>query len=212
MRRFLGVALAAIVAGLAAIPAAAADSTDVATLKAMMKAADANVHSVQTQMSTMGVSSVFTVLTKPLREHMQMASGPMAMEMYVADGFIYMRIANGPWQKHSIPSLDSMVSTLRTFTDTTQVTLDPDVVEDGRSYGVFEMQTPTVAVPGVPPAPAMTMTCTYDKQTYLRHECKTASLTMTFRYNDPSDVVVLPPDAAAATDAGPFPFPIPSPP
>ncbi len=211
MRRFLGVTLAALVAGIGAVPAWAASGDDLATLQAEMKAADSNVHSMRMQMtSPMGVNGVTTVDRNPMRAHFEMTGGgPLLIEMYIADGFLYERIggAAAQWKKHPMPDGLSALDVAKTFADAAHLTLAPDVTEAGVRYGAFDIQMDSAVVPGMPQPPAMKMSCTYDKKTFLVRACKNDFLTEAFRYNDPSDAVVLPAEVADAIDGGAFPFP-----
>jgi hypothetical protein len=94
-----------------------------------------------------------------------------------------------------------------------EVSLRPDLVENGSTLGVFSLHSK--------PNPdgshflAMTVTCTYDKTTYLLHTCTRVvpdvamqQVSTYGKWNDPSNVVVLPANLPSPPP-GPPPTPAP---
>jgi len=49
-------------------------------------------------MMGMSISTVTTIVREPARLHM-VTTGPMSMEMYVVDGFLYTHLGSTAWQK-----------------------------------------------------------------------------------------------------------------
>ena len=55
----------------------------------------------------------------------------------------------------------------------------------------------------------MTLTCTYDKTTFLIRDCRNAVITETILgYDDPANAVDLPAEVSGAVDAGPIVVPV----
>lgn len=82
------------------------------------------------------------------------------------------------------------------------MTLGADVSDGGVTYGSYDVSVPTASVPGAPAAQPMMMSCTYDKSTFLTHECKNSFFTETFLdYNGPDNVVTLPAELSTATES-----------
>ena len=180
-----------------------------------IRAATLKVKSFRMQMwSSAGMTSVSTVITHPLQMHMQMASGPVTMEMYIVDGYLYQRIANGGWKKQKLPAMHSSpVDALGAASQAANLVRGPDVQEGDKDYGSYRIEVTTAVIPGAPAAPPLALTCTYDKVTYLLHECKNPLITETFQaYNDPGNTIVIPAELSKAADAGELPIPVaPSP-
>jgi hypothetical protein len=185
---------------------------DAAAIQAKMKAAQAAVQSFRMQISAPGTTGIATIFNNPKRMHMRMASGPMTVEMYIADGYVYQNIANTGWKKQLLPAGAALVDIQRAFDGNTAFSVAPDVTDGGVTYGAITLQLSAAPVPGAPPAPPLTITCSYDKQSYLMHACTSTYATETFSgYDDPANVVTLPPELATAIDTGP-PRPQASPP
>lgn len=210
---------ALLVAGYAA-PAAA---DQIADLRAAMKAAAANVQSFRmTLTSPLGITGSMTVTMKPRRVRMEFGGGPIAAEVYLIDGELYQKIGNAAWKKQKLPATPAMVDFTRMMADSAHMSIGADVLEDGIEYGSLNVELDMSAiVPSATPIPPTSMTCVYDKTTYLTRRCTNALITEVIDgYNDPVNVVVLPPAAASAIDAGvlilpgtsaPSPLPSPSP-
>jgi hypothetical protein len=178
---------------------------DPAAIQAKMKAAQAAVQSFRMQISAPGTAGVATVFNNPKRMHMQLSSGPLTIEMYIADGYAYQNIGNTGWKKQLLPAGAALVDIQRAFDGKTVFAVAPDVTDGGVTYGAITMQLAAAPVPGAPAAPPLTITCSYDKQSYLMHACGSTYATETFSgYDDPANVVTLPPELTTATDAGPM--------
>lgn len=200
MKRKLAVILLAVVL-------LAADDP-IATLRAFMKAALVNVTSFQLQVSSPagGFTSVATVLTHPLQMHMQLASGAVTGEMYITGGYLYQNMLSSGWKRLKLPTPQAPGDIARLIEDATRMAIAPDVIEDGVTYGSFTAQTTTASIPGAPAVPPNTMTCTYDKTTYLVHDCKNALIVETFlKYNDPGNQITIPAGLSTAVDLGNLP-------
>ena len=190
-----------------------AEAASISDLRKHMTAAALGVKSFRLQLSSpMGMTSVATVTMKPIRMHMQVASGPIVMEMYLADGYLYQRIGNGGWQKQPLPSTAALpVDSIKALTQGTSMTAGPDVTEGGVTYGSYDVSVATASIPGAPAAGPISLSCTYDKSTFLTHECKSRFVTETFLdYNDPGNVVTLPADLSTATELPKMSIPTPS--
>jgi hypothetical protein len=213
-RRVFRTSLAPIAAALVLASAQPATSDDLAGVQNALKTATAAVHSFRIDVSVtamgMNMSTSMTIIREPVRMHM-LTKGPFLMEMFVSDGFLYMHIGTAAWTKQQLPAASTSLDMMRAITSAVHTTVGPDVTEDGVTYGSLDVQADAGAVPGVP-LPAMTLSCRYDKQTYLMHDCKTDLFTENFSgYNDPANVVVLPADAAGAVAGPPLALPAPSP-
>jgi len=183
------------------------------TVAAQMKAAQAGVQSFRMQLtSPAGMSGIGTFVTSPKRMHMEIATGPITIEMYVSDGYSYQNIAKSGWKKQALPPDAALVDVARAFDGNTAFIAAPDVVDAGITYGSITMQLANAPIAGVPASPPLTITCSYDKKTMLMHVCTSPFATETFLgYNDPANVISLPPELATAVDVGPV-FPVASPP
>jgi hypothetical protein len=213
-RRVFRTSLAAIAAALVFAPARPAMSDDLAGIQSAMKTAAAAIHSFRMDVSVtamgMNMSTEMTIVREPMRMHV-LTKGPFLMEMFVLDGFLYMHIGTGAWTKQQLPAASTSLDMMHALTSSTHTTVGPDVTEDGVTYGSLDVQADAGAVPGMP-TPAMTLSCRYDKQTYLMHDCKTDLFTENFTgYNDPTNVVVLPVDAAGAVAGPALALPPPAP-
>jgi hypothetical protein len=207
---------AAIVALLAVLPARLpAFGDDLASIRSAMKTASAGIHSFRIELtSSLGMNSVITIIREPIAVHMQ-TTGMLAIETYVTDGTMYMRIGTAPWRKQTMPSTAASLDMVRTMTNSSRMTVGPDIVEDGVGYGSLIVQTDAGAIPGLP-IPDLKLTCTYDKVKFLMHDCKAELFNTPFTetfvgYDDPANVVVLPADAANAVEGPPVVFPEASP-
>ena len=182
------------------------------TVAAQMKAAQAGVQSFRMQLtSPAGMSGIGTFVTSPKRMHMEIATGPVTIEMYVSDGYSYQNIAKSGWKKQALPPDAALVDIARAFDGKTAFIAAPDVVDAGITYGSVTMQLANAPIAGVPPSPPLTITCSYDKKTMLMHVCTSPFATETFLgYNDPANAITLPPELATAVDVGPV-VPVASP-
>jgi outer membrane lipoprotein-sorting protein len=207
----IAAALIAVTVGTFAGAARADDASDVV---AKTTATSAGIKSVQLSMNMtidgggpqkIPMSMVMTMVL-PDRVKMQM-NGMMSMATYsVGDGFYYIN-AGGMWQKVAFDKAQMAAAAAQMKTASApppgQIKLLPDRMEDGASVGVYSVTTTVPAMPGVPSPAAgkpTTLTCSYDKQTFLVKKCGNENYVMTFsHYNDPANVVELPPEAKNAT-------------
>jgi hypothetical protein len=197
------IAFATILCGLVTTGPLAAEG-DLSVVHGQMRSAMAAVQSFRMQITAPGATGVATVMTKPMRLHMQMASGPLTIEMYSADGYLYQNIAKSGWKKQRLPDGAAVIDVQRALDGSTTFAPAADVVDGGVSYGALAMTIPVATIPGAPAGAPITLTCSYDKKTLLMHACSTPLATETFSgYNDPANDVTLPPDLASAVDAGP---------
>jgi hypothetical protein len=127
------------------------------------------------------------------------------MEMYLVGAFAYQRVGTSDWQKRSLPPDRALVDIQGELVDATQLTSIPDVVDGGVTYGAVRLSSNTASVPGAPNVGPLTLTCTYNKTTFLLHACTSPAITESFdAYNDPVNVVTLPDALSALPDAGPI--------
>jgi hypothetical protein len=190
-----------------AAPARADD--DVATICRELATAAAGVNSFVMQLDNMGTTGVKGSLTfvRPMKIKSVLSIGGQSIESYLIDGVAYVRGGTG-WQKTKIdPGQTPQLSVnLADSLKPANVTLMPDRQENGTSVGVFAVNTPQPAAGGptppagtAPPAPAAPMhtVCTYDKASYRLKTCTNSFMKMTYtRYDDPENIVSLPPEAA----------------
>jgi hypothetical protein len=216
MRHVIGLTLAASVAILATVPAQPALSDDLASIQSSMTAAYANVRSFRVELALIGLgagmTALMTIEREPMRMHMVM-NGPMTMENYVTDGFVYMRMGNTGWKKLTLPPAAASLDMVREWTASAHVVAGSDVVEDGVTYGTLDFQSDRAMLPGAAASlTGLKMTCTYDKKTFLMHDCKSARFTeLVVGYNDPANEIALPADLSTAVDMGVIPLPAPAP-
>jgi len=141
------------------------------------------------------------------------AAAAMTMDVYLVNGALYMSINGGKWQKRSVDpeTLKAQLSSIISQGgETPTLTLEPDRTSGAFTFGAIRIVTATpkslAAMPGA--SGTTTLECTYDKASYLLHECDTDQLSIVYeKYNDPSNVVTLPPDAANATELPPLTLP-----
>jgi hypothetical protein len=133
--------------------------------------------------------------------HTQIASGPVVMEMYIADGYLYHRVGSSAWQKQPMPSAAALpADSIKTLVEGTRIMVGADVSEGGVTYGSYQVSIATASIPGAPAAGPRELSCTYDKSTFLTHECKNSFITETFLdYNDPNNAVTLPAELSTVT-------------
>jgi hypothetical protein len=155
------------------------------------------------QLDNMGTTGVKGSLTfvRPMKIKSVLSIGGQSIESYLIDGVAYVRGGTG-WQKTKIdPGQSPQLSVnLADSLKPANVTLMPDRQENGMSVGVFAVDTPQPAAGGpTTPAPAAPMhtVCTYDKGSYRLKTCTNSYMKMTYtRYDDPENIVSLPPEAA----------------
>jgi hypothetical protein len=173
-------------------------------LDARLQTAAATVRTSQTTMTGRpGQADMFIVTTMaaPDRFKQEMTVGKQTMSFYGVDGFFYLHETSAsspdsPWAKFAFDKTKTEMYARQLILNR-QVKLLPDVIEDGVALGMFEA-TATFANDAIA-SRVETTTCSYDKQTYLKKRCTSATSTTTYsRYNDPSLVIELPPEAKNA--------------
>lgn len=188
---------------------------DAADVRAKILAAQAGISSMTLQISApgMGMTGVGTIIRKPSPAmHMAMATGATKVDLFMVGQTLYEHLGGGPWLRMQMPDTSTMESFAKSITDKMHVTLGPDVIENGVTYGVMTTQTDTASIPGAPAVGPATMTCKYDKATFLMHSCTNGVITQTMSgYNDPANVVTLPPEALNAQSAPTPALPVPAP-
>lgn len=201
MTRFALACCCAFAAGLAPAaaqtapsPAPAASAPAASPEAAKLIAAMSKVTSFRMQFNTAtGVGGTITVIVPTRRTKSVVAMGSMMNESVIADGRMYTRMNGGDWRVTDVPGAAGMAgAAVKAMSDPSKVRVLPDRVENGTTVGVYEL-TP----PAPPNAPAgyvpTTISCTYDKTTYLPRTCTYHNLTQTFEgFNDPANVVDVP--------------------
>jgi hypothetical protein len=180
-------------------PVRADDASDLAAKRA---AASATIRSSQvtiTGRSNLQAMTGVTTMASLDRFEQVTTIGDRTISSYGIDGFLYVHDPAQPatpWIKFSYDKTQFETFAKQIFTSR-QLKPLPDAVEDGVTVGMFEV-TATFA-PGMGTGRTETVTCSYDKQTYLNKRCASATLVRTYsHYNDPSLVVELPPEAKDA--------------
>lgn len=205
--RIVGIlALSVAVSG----PAAADESP---ALTAKICAAAAKITSfvgVSSVPGTTGVTSE-TTFVRPQKMKSVTTIGTLTVEAYLVDDTMYLHTPQVGWQKMALSQVSNspLAIDIADRMKSSKVNYLPDRQEGGTTVGVYEVATPlpstdsTLPAPGAtaaPAAPQQTLTCTYDKTTYLTRTCGNAMMTITYtKYNDPANVVDLPPEAKNAT-------------
>jgi hypothetical protein len=188
---------------------ARADDLPAVTAKICSAAASVSSFVVLTSLAgTTGVSSRMTFV-RPLRIKAVTTVGTMSTESYFVDGVVYVHSPMIGWQRMSVGEVKVTAASMNIANTlkSAKVSYLPDRQEDGTLVGVFQVESlPGVSsmLPSAPPAVAtgpatQTMTCTFDKSTYRLRTCVSSLMTMTYsNYNDPANLVELPPDAKNA--------------
>jgi hypothetical protein len=139
-----------------------------------------------------GLAGVMTIEVPTKRLRLVMSAGSTVSESVSADGNTYTRLNGGPWSVHTIAADDSSdPGIVQSMLDATRVRPLPDRTEDGHVLGVYEV-TLAPAI-GAGQTSASTMTCTYDKATYLPRTCANGFVSDAFtNWNDPANAIVVP--------------------
>jgi hypothetical protein len=139
-----------------------------------------------------GLAGVMTIEVPTKRLRLVMSGGTTVSESISADGNTYTRINGGPWTVHAIAADEtSDPGIVQSMLDATRVHPLPDRTDDGRVVGVYEI-TLAPAV-GAGQTSASTMTCTYDKATYLPRTCANGFVSDAFtNWNDSANAIVVP--------------------
>jgi hypothetical protein len=196
--------LCAVVTGaLCAAPAAAATAPiDGNALGAKIVGAMSKVQSFRLEMSGptgSGVAGTMTVEITPARRlRLVMAGNQSVSESISADGKLYSRLNGGGWTVQDIsPTVSSDPGLVQSMMDATRIRALADRSEDGLTLGVFAI---TLAPPvgAAPQAMQETMTCTYDKTTFLPRTCANGYISEAFvGWNDAANAIVIPAVAGA---------------
>jgi hypothetical protein len=202
---------AALVLALALPAAAAADDRVAVTAKIAAAATGISSFVVDSTVNgTTGVTSQ-TTFVRPKMVKSVTTLGTMTVESYIVDDTVYVHWAIMGWQKMSLGQAQSSPAALNIAENikSSKVKYLPDRQEDGTTVGAYTIEVPqplaasTLPAPGTAspaPAAALTLTCTYDKSTYLARTCANDMMTLKYsKYNDPGNVVDLPPEAKNAT-------------
>ena len=204
--RFLaGFALATALAG-------TASADDLPAVTAQIRSASAALSSFVIEMSIAGTTGVSSRITyvRPQRMKDVVTLGTMSVESYFIDGTVYIHTPMNGWQKISADSAHTAAQSMNIADalKSAKVRYLPDRRENGVTVGVFQVDSKlpsmTSTLPGIHPANAptaapQTTTCTFDKATHLLRTCSSSLVTMTYsNFNDPANVVELPPEAKNA--------------
>ena len=210
--RFVGLACCMVLAALQVSPALAR-ADDPRALTTKLVAAAAGVNSFVVQMKVTGATGVSGSLTfvRPMRIKSEFTGDATSVETYFVDGTVYTHLPGG-WQKtkidgaHAPPQSVNIAEGLTAAT----VTVLPDRTEDGASVGLIEVETSVAPAGGLTAqAAGSRMVCSYDKTSYLLRVCTNGIMTMTYtKYNDPTNVVELPPEARSARTVRAAPPPV----
>jgi len=181
-------------------------------LPAPLRAELANVQSFRT--SVAGLPGIMTVTTVVLPDRIDTMTviGPLRSETLEIGADRYSRVGGAAWTHATVDAAmlrANVASFLHPF-DTGRVTMLPDRVVDGRTYGYFRtdaMLVAPAAASGASPEPApetATTTCRYSKQTYLPQECdvtfagRPSDLRITYgKWNAAGNVIEAPTDIAS---------------
>ncbi len=204
MRSFFRFVAVIATAVSAAVPAGAAD--DLGAVTASVASAAEAVQSFVVKTEVVGTTGVRGTITfvRPKRMKFAYSIGQMSIETYLVDGVVYIHAPQAGWRKMTLDSLQEQQQSVN-IGDTiksAKVTLLPDRQENGATMGAMQVETtlPTAAGPIAQSAGAQPLVCTYDKATYRISVCANNVVTMTYsNYNDPANIVVLPPEAKSAT-------------
>jgi len=186
MKLFARLALVAVLSACAAVPALADDKSDLqAKVSAALK--HAKSFTATTLLVGLGVSTT-TMYVAPDRTKTSVALAGSTRDIVTVGGTAYVSVNGAPYEKRTLSP--AQAATLTAVTDVSVSAIVPDVSAGGTTYGAFE----TVA--GAAPT-AVTLTCTYDKKTYLLVKCSSDSLVQMFgNYDDPKNVIDVPKEAA----------------
>jgi len=170
---------------------------------AKMTAAMAGIKSMQVSIggsrAQAGFSIVMTIVT-PDRVKEAMTMGPLNVDVYSpGDGFYYVHIGT-TWQKAAFEKsqIASITAQATAISAGRELKLLPDRTEDGVVVGVYQSVVHAPAMFGAP-AHVSTSICSYDKLTYLMKKCDDGTFATTYsHYDDPANVIELPPEAKDA--------------
>jgi len=129
-----------------------------------------------------GISTT-TVFVAPDRTKTSVATGGQTRDIVTIGDAVYVSANGAPFEKRSSASL---LAQIKALTEVSISAVVPDITAGGVTFGVYQ----TIAdVPGMP----ITLTCTYDKKTYLPVKCTSDALVQTFgNYDDPKNIIEIP--------------------
>jgi len=181
MKSYARVALVAVLLVYCAVPAWADDKSD---LQAKVSGALKHAKSfVATSLSVQMGLSTTTVFVAPDRTKTSVAIAGQTRDIVTIGEAVYISSNGGPFEKRTSPAV---LAQIKALSDVSISAIVPDVTVGGVSYGAYQT---VVDVPGVP----ITLTCTYDKKTYLPVKCSSDALVQTFgNYDDPKNVIEIP--------------------
>jgi hypothetical protein len=194
----------ATVTVVAALCGGLARADDGTALRASVLGALAGTTSFQVDISNpQGITGNAIVLTQLGRTKVQGSAGPHTLVLYAADGEVYQQIDGAPWQRRKLPGGSALL--IAPLTAAATFRPEPDVHDpSGMTAGAFQAVT-SLPIPGVGTIPNVTLECTYDKATMLPRTCSSQYATLAFHnYNDPKNVVDVPPAALSATELAPL--------
>ncbi|MEA2785631.1 MAG: hypothetical protein QOF71_1735 [Candidatus Eremiobacteraeota bacterium] len=195
----------------AAVPVAAAD--DGAALTAKIDGAISGAASYRVTVQGPNGFAIDIVSVGRDRVRVQSSAGGNSAESVVVGPAMYYRTAGSPWTANVVPVVRTPRKNLL-YMGAPDTKVEPlaDRTEGGVAYGAFG----SLAV-GNAQVPA-TMECTYDKATYRPHACTVVlqalptPLHVTYdKWDDPSNVVDVPPGVPPPTPPPVRPAPSPSP-
>lgn len=177
-----------------ALPASADDA---AGLRARVSAAMQSTHSflLATTM-TSGLAGTMTYVA-PDRYHTVVAYGGSNYDVVIIGQSAYVSTNGGAYSPMPVPS--GFVETQMQLRNVPVESLLPDTTVAGVTYGQF-------ATTSAGPQHDQHLSCTYDKTTYRVVRCANPSVTVSFsHYDDPTNVVVVPPPPTPGPSASPAP-------
>jgi hypothetical protein len=195
----------------ATVPVAAAD--DGAALTAKIDGAISGAASYRVTVQGPNGFAIDIVSVGRDRVRVQSSAGGNSAESVVVGPAMYYRTAGSPWTANVVPVVRTPRKNLL-YMGAPDTKVEPlaDRTEGGVAYGAFG----SLAV-GNAQVPA-TMECTYDKATYRPHACTVVlqalptPLHVTYdKWDDPSNVVDVPPGVPPPTPPPVRPAPSPSP-
>jgi hypothetical protein len=179
-RRLVSLALLAL---LAAAPAAARADDDLAAVRSKVGAAMSAAKSfVVTTTASTGFTVTMTFVA-PDRYHSTLAYNGTT-DVVLVGPVAYISSGGGAYRKTDAPP--EVIAAQAQLRDVPVDSVLPDKTAGGKTWGRF---TTTSAGP----QKDQRLTCTYDKKTYRINDCANEGLTLAFsRYDDPANVVTVP--------------------
>ncbi len=209
----LGVAIGLGIAAISTPRPARADDGPQIIAKIRAAQAQASFESVVTLDPAMGQTTLTVRVVHPLsgdvRASLAFLTPQISGALFLVHGAAYVKFGDQNWQTGTLSPqrFHEYVASVSNgpFASTADVTQGPDVHDGAQTYGTVRAPLPTagffvngkpVPAPSTPPAYEE---CSYDKTTFLLHACTSPAAKTTYRYDDPSLDIVLPPEAMRAT-------------